>query len=64
MREGAANDEYEAFLDELYAEVLIDDIIEENYHDPFSRFDEPPDHHLDSAFEERYYLSEPDFDYL
>ena len=61
------NDASEDALNEFYtneAEALyIDDVIEENYDDAFSRFDEPEDRYLDAAYEDRYYMPEADFDY-
>jgi hypothetical protein len=60
-------DAFENQIDEFYsneAEALaIDDVIEDNYDDAFSRFDEPEDRYLDAAFEDRYYMPEADFDY-
>ena len=62
MRSDAATAELDAFRSAELDEIIIEDIIEDNYDGAFSRFEEPEDRYLDSMFEERYYLAEPDFD--
>lgn len=63
MRNDAAVDALDEFYTKEAESLAIDDVIEDNYDDAFSRFDEPEDQYLDAAFEDRYYLPEVDFDY-
>ena len=62
VREESADSQLDDFFEAEAEELFLADIIEENYEDAFSRFDEPLDRYLDAAYEDRYYLPEADFD--
>ena len=57
QREGAATDALEDYRNSQIEEIMIDEIIEDNFEglDPFDSLQEPTDRYLDGEHSGRYY---------